>query len=146
MQQNPTPSTSAESHGDLAITVLILREHKKWFEKIQMKNGDTIKDLQPKIRSLFDIPPERRLVLYHFFDESKASLDDEYVLEDKDGLCFSDCASSDSSETERSHTSEDIDSIPSNSSSNEEKKRLLADDERWLQQYFQKKFGLTKRF
>lgn len=148
MQQDPIPSTSAEPHANLEIKVLVLLEPEKKYEEITMKNGDKIKDLQPKIRSLFGIPSERRVVLYDIFDDgdSKVSFDDEYVLKDKDCLCFYDCASSSSSDTERSHTSEYIDSIPSNRSSNEEEKGLLADDERWLQQYFQKKFGLTKRF
>lgn len=148
MQQNPIPSTSAESHGDLAIKVSV----QFWFNKsfhgkvVDMKNGDKIKDIQPKIRLLFDILPKRRLVLYRTFDTSKTPLDDEYVLQDHDCLCFSEIESSDSSDTEGSHTSDDVEEMLSNSSSNEEEKRLLADDERWLQQYFQKKFGLTKRF
>lgn len=148
MQENPIPSTSAESHGDLAIAVLVVNKKRNSYYKINIKNGDKIKDIKPKIRSLFNIPPERQLILYEhdFFDMSKSPLDDEYVLKHKDNLAFSGSESNNPSDTEGSNTSDEVSNISSDGSSNEEKKRLLSEDERWLQKYFEKKFGLTKRF
>lgn len=150
MQENPIPSTSAESHGNLAIAVLVVNKKRNSYFKINIKNGDKIKDIKPKIRSLFNIPPERQLILYEatdfIFDMSKSPLDDEYVLKHKDHLAFSGSESNDPSDTARSNTSDEVSNISSDGSSNEEKKRLLSEDERWLQKYFEKKFGLTKRF
>lgn len=145
MQQNPISSTRAESHGNSAIGAAVVKEYGK-VEVFKLKEGDEIKNIKPKIRLLFDILLERRLVLYKSIDSSKAPLDDEFVLKDKDTLVFSEIRSINSSDSESSHTSSDVDNISSHRSSDEEKKLLLADDEWWPQQYFKKKFGLTKRF
>lgn len=146
----PKPSTSAE--GDFQISIQVHTESES-FEAVSLsmvslsvKNGTKIEKIVPAIRKYFRIQSNQQIVLYKAGDEKKEKLDDEYVLKDMDSLCYSIITSSDSSDSDGTHTSADADTMTADSSSNEEKKRLLVDEERWLQQYFEKKFGLTKRF
>lgn len=140
------PSTSHAFHPNSTINVVVISSSNGKREIIAMENGSKIRDIKPKIRSLFQISPSKQFALYMARDAHNTPLDDEFVLKDDYHLMFSEDKSNDSPGSDQ-NTSNDAPSISSRSGpSNEEDKQLSSDEERWLQQYFKTKFGLTHRF
>lgn len=137
------PSTSGFSYAQKTVIVSFFSngEDEGKCLSVRLNLDSTGYDLKKKIHSKWNIAPALQCLRKN--DGSNQVVRDDHVLKDLQTVLFEKLESDEYSYND--NTSDEIDDLDEEAT-NSKKKFKTAEEERWLEQFFKKKFGITDRF